>query len=147
MAAICAGAAAGEAGDRVPQHCRGWGGGSSRNGTPPPGKFLNNSLVSLSVRCRFTKWRMKRDDQTLPTRVTSPPGMEPDISVGAVGSLTMSAAQPGAPSAPTPGRYALVVKGQAYDFTVAGEITETAQCLERTEAANGTFYSECRTLD
>jgi len=46
-----------------------------------------------------------------------------------------------------PGRYALVVKGQAYDFTVAGEITETAQCLERTEAANGTFYSECRTLD
>jgi hypothetical protein len=46
-----------------------------------------------------------------------------------------------------PGRYALVVKGHAYDFTVAGEITETAQCLERTEAANGTFYSECRTLD
>jgi hypothetical protein len=46
-----------------------------------------------------------------------------------------------------PGRYALVVKGQAYDFTVAGEITEPAQCLERTEAANGTFYSECRTLD
>ena len=46
-----------------------------------------------------------------------------------------------------PGRYALVVKGQAYDFTVAGEITETAQCLERTEAANGTFYSECRTLN
>src|ERR1700730_13953793 len=46
-----------------------------------------------------------------------------------------------------PGRYQLVVKGQDYDFTVAGEITETAQCLERTEAANGTFYSECRTLD
>jgi hypothetical protein len=45
-----------------------------------------------------------------------------------------------------PGRYALVVKGQAYDFTVAGEITEIAQCLERTEAANGTFYFECRTL-
>jgi hypothetical protein len=41
------------------------------------------------------------------------------------------------------GRYALVVKGQAYDFTVAGPITETAQCLERVDAANGTFYSEC----
>jgi hypothetical protein len=41
------------------------------------------------------------------------------------------------------GRYALVVNGQAYDFTVAGTITEAAQCLERTEAANGTFYSEC----
>jgi hypothetical protein len=42
------------------------------------------------------------------------------------------------------GRYALVVKGQAYDFTVAGPITEAAQCLERVDAANGTFYSECR---
>jgi hypothetical protein len=41
------------------------------------------------------------------------------------------------------GRYALVVKGQAYDFTVAGPITEAAQCLERIDAANGTFYSEC----
>jgi hypothetical protein len=41
------------------------------------------------------------------------------------------------------GRYALVVKGQAYDFTVAGPITEPAQCLERVDAANGTFYSEC----
>jgi len=42
------------------------------------------------------------------------------------------------------GRYALVLKGQAFDFTVAGPITEAAHCLERTEAANGTFYSECR---
>ncbi len=41
------------------------------------------------------------------------------------------------------GRYALVVKGQAYDFTVAGPITDAAQCLERVGAANGTFYSEC----
>jgi hypothetical protein len=41
------------------------------------------------------------------------------------------------------GRYALVVKGQAYDFTVAGPITEAAQCLERVDAANGAFYSEC----
>jgi hypothetical protein len=41
------------------------------------------------------------------------------------------------------GRYALVLNGQGYDFTVAGTITEAAQCLERTEAANGTFYSEC----
>jgi hypothetical protein len=42
------------------------------------------------------------------------------------------------------GRYGLVVKGQAYDFTVAGRITERAQCLEGIKAANGTFYSECR---
>ena len=44
----------------------------------------------------------------------------------------------------TPGRYGMVLNGLAYDFTVAGEPTETTHCLERTEAANGTFYSECR---
>ncbi len=49
-------------------------------------------------------------------------------------------------SALPPGRYGLVIKGLAYDFTVSGAITATAQCLERTEAANGTFYSECRKL-
>jgi hypothetical protein len=42
------------------------------------------------------------------------------------------------------GRYGLVIKGRAYDFTVAGPITETAQCLEGIKAENGTFYSECR---
>ncbi|HWX36726.1 MAG TPA: hypothetical protein VNZ53_56105, partial [Steroidobacteraceae bacterium] len=42
------------------------------------------------------------------------------------------------------GRYGLVVKGQAYDFTVAGPITEASQCLEGIKASNGTFYSECR---
>lgn len=44
------------------------------------------------------------------------------------------------------GRYALVLKGSAYDFTVAGRITDTAQCLERTDALNMPIYSECRTL-
>ncbi len=44
------------------------------------------------------------------------------------------------------GRYALIIKGQMFDFAVDGHITQTAQCLERTEAANGTFYSECRQL-
>jgi hypothetical protein len=43
-----------------------------------------------------------------------------------------------------PGRYALAFKGQAYDFSVAGPIKETAQCLDRVEAVNGVFYSECR---
>jgi hypothetical protein len=42
------------------------------------------------------------------------------------------------------GRYGLVIKGQAYDFTMAGPITEAAQCLEEIKAENGTFYSECR---
>jgi hypothetical protein len=44
----------------------------------------------------------------------------------------------------TPGRYALVVKGLAYDFTVAGQVTDPRLCLERLVANNGRFYSECR---
>jgi hypothetical protein len=42
------------------------------------------------------------------------------------------------------GRYGVVLKGQAFDFSVAGPITEPVQCLERVAAANGNFYSECR---
>ena len=45
-----------------------------------------------------------------------------------------------------PGRYGMVIKDTGYDFTVAGKITDATQCLERVEAANGTFYSECRKL-
>ena len=44
-----------------------------------------------------------------------------------------------------PGRYALVLKGQAYDFSVAGTINDPRQCLERLAAKNGQFYSECPT--
>lgn len=44
----------------------------------------------------------------------------------------------------SPGRYVLVLNGISYDFGIAGEITDSAHCLERTVAANGTFYSECR---
>jgi hypothetical protein len=43
-----------------------------------------------------------------------------------------------------PGRYVLVLKNQGYDFTVAGKVTDPSQCLERTDAANGTFYSDCQ---
>src|ERR1700738_2358592 len=42
------------------------------------------------------------------------------------------------------GRYVLALKNQGYDFTVAGRVTEPSQCLERTDAANGTFYSDCQ---
>ncbi|QDM24523.1 hypothetical protein FIU28_16755 [Tardiphaga sp. vice154] len=44
----------------------------------------------------------------------------------------------------SPGRYGLVVKGQAYDFTVEGPVTDKRQCLERLVAANGVFFSECQ---
>jgi hypothetical protein len=43
-----------------------------------------------------------------------------------------------------PGRYALVLQGQAYDFTVEGKVGDSAHCLERVEAQNGAVYSECR---
>jgi hypothetical protein len=46
----------------------------------------------------------------------------------------------------TPGRYALIIKGQSFDFTVTGQVTDTRQCLERLAAANGTFYSACQKL-
>jgi hypothetical protein len=46
----------------------------------------------------------------------------------------------------SPGRYALAIGGHGYDFTVAGQMTDTAQCLERTNVVGGTVYSECRTL-
>jgi hypothetical protein len=42
------------------------------------------------------------------------------------------------------GRYAMVLQGTAYDFSVAGPITDMAQCLERTEALDVPIYSECR---
>ncbi|NEV00842.1 hypothetical protein FNJ47_34860 [Bradyrhizobium sp. UFLA 03-164] len=44
----------------------------------------------------------------------------------------------------TPGRYALVVKNQAYDFTVGGDVTDAKQCIERIVTTNGTFYSDCK---
>ena len=44
------------------------------------------------------------------------------------------------------GRYALVLKGIGYDFTVDGPQTHTTHCLERTDALNAPIYSECRKL-
>jgi hypothetical protein len=42
------------------------------------------------------------------------------------------------------GRYAMVLQGTAYDFSVAGPVTDMAQCLERTDAVDVPVYSECR---
>lgn len=41
------------------------------------------------------------------------------------------------------GRYALVLNGVAYDFTVDGPVTDAAQCLESVAAVTGTVYTEC----
>jgi hypothetical protein len=42
------------------------------------------------------------------------------------------------------GRYVLALKNEGYDFTIAGEVVDPLQCLERTDAANGAFYSDCQ---
>jgi hypothetical protein len=44
----------------------------------------------------------------------------------------------------SPGRYALVLRNQAYDFSIAGPISDPKQCLERLAANNGQFYSGCQ---
>jgi hypothetical protein len=43
------------------------------------------------------------------------------------------------------GRYALVLNGLGYDFTVPGPITSPEQCLEQAAMLNGTVLSECPT--
>jgi hypothetical protein len=42
------------------------------------------------------------------------------------------------------GRFVLVLGKQGYDFTVSGKVTDASQCLERTDAVNGAFYSDCQ---
>jgi hypothetical protein len=46
----------------------------------------------------------------------------------------------------SPGRYVLMFRNQAYDFSVAGTVTDTAQCLERADLQDRSVYSECREL-
>jgi hypothetical protein len=33
---------------------------------------------------------------------------------------------------------------QGYDFTVAAKVSDPSHCLERTDAANGSFYTDCQ---
>jgi hypothetical protein len=42
------------------------------------------------------------------------------------------------------GRYALVLNGFGYDFSIDGPIESSAHCLDAFEALNGTVFSECR---
>ncbi len=45
----------------------------------------------------------------------------------------------------SPGRYALVLNGIGYDFTVPGAKLSSTHCLERFETTTGDNYTECRT--
>lgn len=42
------------------------------------------------------------------------------------------------------GRYVISLKDRGYDFNVAGQVVDPAQCVERTDAMNGSFYSDCQ---
>jgi len=44
----------------------------------------------------------------------------------------------------TPGRYVLVLKNQAYDFSVEGNVVDPRQCIERIVGSTGIFYSDCK---
>lgn len=60
------------------------------------------------------------------------------------GQSEMVMIQPEADDRPLPaGRYALVIKGQAYDLSIDGPVTDPQQCLERVNATNGMFYMPC----
>ncbi len=43
-----------------------------------------------------------------------------------------------------PGRYALVLKTQAFDFSVEGNAVDPRQCIERIVGSTGIFYSYCK---
>lgn len=42
-----------------------------------------------------------------------------------------------------PGRYVLMLYGEAYDFTVEGSVTDPAHCVERTASATEDTYEQC----
>jgi hypothetical protein len=43
-----------------------------------------------------------------------------------------------------PGRYELMLGGQAYDFVVAGEVTDAAHCVEGVVTVRGPTFYECK---
>jgi len=43
-----------------------------------------------------------------------------------------------------PGRYALILRAQAYYFSVDGAISDLRQCIERIVTANSTLYTNCK---
>jgi hypothetical protein len=61
-----------------------------------------------------------------------------------LGHPEMLLVQPANPEFLLPaGRYVLVLKNEGYEFSVPGTVVDRSQCLERTDAANGSFYSDC----
>ena len=59
------------------------------------------------------------------------------------GHSEMIVIEPAAGLVLPPGRYALLINGSGYDFTVAGPVTAPEQCLEQFQVQNGVVLSEC----
>ena len=61
------------------------------------------------------------------------------------------AVEPAGPPVPNPdsaipaGRYELLLGGQYYDFIVAGNVTDPAQCVEGFATVRGPAFYECKT--
>jgi len=91
-------------------------------------KFVQGKATTTKVE---SAWRIRSNSYEL--KVSPVPGNREMVIAQAASELALPA-----------GRYALVVGGQGYDFTVAGPITASVQCLERFETANGDNFTECR---
>jgi len=60
-------------------------------------------------------------------------------------SLEMVMLQPENPEFSFPsGRYELMLGGQAYDFVIAGEVTDPAHCVEGVATVRGPVFYECK---
>lgn len=59
------------------------------------------------------------------------------------GNPQMVVMEPEAGTVLPSGRYALMLNGEGYDFTVPGPVTAMEQCLEQFQVQNGMILSEC----
>lgn len=91
-------------------------------------KFIGGKAVTTPIE---QNWRIR--NTTLELKVSPIPGHNEMIIAREDDNLVLA-----------PGRYALVVGGLGYDFTIAGATTSPAHCLEQFESANGPLITECR---
>jgi hypothetical protein len=77
-------------------------------------------------------WRVR--DKTYPFKVT------------ALSDRDILVIRPDAGTVLPAGRYALVLNGRGYDFSVAGPVTAPEQCLEQTEVVNGAVIGNCTNI-
>jgi hypothetical protein len=91
-------------------------------------KIIGGKAVTTSIE---QNWRIR--NTSLELKVSPIPGHGEMIIAREDDNLVLA-----------PGRYALVVGGLGYDFTIAGSATSTAHCLEQFESGNGPLITECR---